>query len=543
MDSDGELETGRDAYARRAWGDAFGALSRSDRAVALEAPDLQRLATAAYMLGREEDFLATLERAHSTYLDSGEVPLAARCAIWIGLTLALRGDVGPASGWLARAERLLDQDGRECVERGYLLLPLMFRHEATGDLDAAAATAAEAAAVGERFREADLVALAVQGQGQMLIRAGRVREGLVRLDEAMLAATRTELSPIVTGIVYCGMILACREVYELRRAQEWTEELSRWCEGQPDLVAFTGRCLVHRAEIMQLRGAWADALGEARQASARRGLSRSGAGQAFYRQGEVLRLQGDYAAAEEAYREASRQGCEPQPGLALLRLAQGQGAAAGAAIRRVTAESTDRLGRAGLLPAVVEIMLAEDRVEEAREACGELEEIARDHEGGALEAMAMEARGAVELAGGDPRDALVALRRAWQAWEDFEAPYEAARVRVLLALACRALDDEDSAELELTAAREAFAELGAGPDLARVESFSEATAGVRSHGLTPRELEVLRLVAGGRSNREIAAELVISEHTVARHLQNIFAKLGLSSRTAAGVFAYEHNLI
>jgi DNA-binding NarL/FixJ family response regulator len=542
MDRVGELETGRAAYARRAWGDAFGALSRSDRAAPLEAADLERLATAAYMLGREEDYLAALERAHGAYLAAGEAPPAARCAIWIGVMLALRGETGPASGWLARAERQLDQDGGECVERGYLLLPLMFRYEAAGDFAAAAATASEATAVGERFGDPDLVALALQGQGQMLIREGRVQEGLVCLDEAMLAATRTELSPMATGIVYCGMILACRELYELRRAQEWTAELSRWCEGQPDLVAFTGRCLVHRAEIMQLQGAWADALDEARQASARRGLSRSGAGQAFYRQGELLRLQGALAAAEDAYREASRLGCEPQPGLALLRLAQGQGDTAAAAIRRAAAETTDRLGRPRLLPAVVEIMLAGGNVDEARTACDELEQIAAANETVALAAMAAEARGAVELADGDPRAALVLLRRAWQAWEDFDTPYEAARVRVLLALACRALGDEDSAALELQAAREAFAELGAGPDLARAESLLPVVS-ARTHGLTPRELEVLRLVAAGNSNREIASELVISEHTVARHLQNIYAKLGVASRTAASAFAFEHGLV
>jgi DNA-binding CsgD family transcriptional regulator len=543
VDAVDELERGRNAYAKRAWKDAHESLSRADLAAPLGAHELELLSTSAYMLGREDDYLGALERAHHAYLDAGEALRAARCAGWIGMTLALRGEVGPATGWLGRAQRLVDRDQRDCAERGWMLLPVMFQHEAAGDFAGAAAAAADAVEVGERFGDADLVALAVHGQGQMLIGDGRVREGLALLDEAMVAVTTKELSPIVTGFVYCGVILACQEVYELRRAQEWTVALTRWCEGQPDLVAFTGRCLIHRAEILQLRGAWSDALEEARRAGRRQGLSQAGTGQAFYRQGELHRLRGDPAAAEEAFRESSRRGWEPQPGLALLRLAQGRIDAAAAAIRRATGESTDPLRRAGLLPASVEIMLAVGDIEEARNCCRELEEIAENVESAMLGAIAAHARGAVDLAEGDVHTALVSLRHGLEAWQELGAPYDAARARVLIALACRALGDDDAAVLELEAARDVFAQLGAAPDLARVERLARPAGAGESHGLTRRELQVLRLVAAGKTNRAIAGELVISERTVARHVSNIFAKLRLSSRAAATAYAYEHDLV
>jgi DNA-binding NarL/FixJ family response regulator len=545
MNSGDALARGRTAHARREWPDAYDSLSEADRSASLGADDVVLLATAAFMIGRDDEWMSGLERAHHLYEDAGDSLGAVRCAFWIGMNLALRGELGPATGWLARAHRLLEREGRDCVERGYLLLPVMIEHEATGDLVAAAATAGEAAEIGERFGDADLFAIAVHAQGQVLIRHGRVREGLGLLDEAMVAVTTRELSPPVTGLVYCGVILACQEVYDVRRAQEWTAALTRWCEQQPGLVAFTGRCLVHRAEIMQLRGAWRDALAEARSAGRRLadGTNRAAAAQAFYRQAELHRLQGEFDAAEDAYREASQYGWEPQPGVAQLRLAQGRVAAAAAAIRRVSAETTAPLKRAGLLPALVEIMLAVGDVEAARTACRELEAMVETYESMMMGAMLWQARGAVALAEGDERAALLALRQALQKWQELEAPYDAARVRVLVALACRALGDEDAVDLELGTARRTFAELGAAPDLARIDALLERTGSGATHGLTPRELEVLRLVAAGRSNRRIAEVLVISEHTVARHVQNIFAKLGVSSRTAAGAFAFEHHLV
>ena len=309
--------------------------------------------------------------------------------------------MGRAGGWLARAQRLLEREDGERVEHGYLLLPLVFQHEASGDSAAAAATAGAAAAIGERFGDSDLFALAAHERGHILIQNGRLTEGLGLLDEAMVAVTAREVSPIVSGIVYCGVILACQDAYEVRRAKEWTAALSAWCERQPDLVAFTGRCLVHRAEILQLQGTWGAALDEARRASERclQGENTAGAGEACYRQGEIQRVLGQFDAAEDAYREASRLGREPQPGLALLRLAQEKKGAAEAAIRRMASETSEAGKRAGLLPAFVEIMLAVGDVDAARDACAELDAIAEGHEDGVLGAMAALARGTVEMAG------------------------------------------------------------------------------------------------------------------------------------------------
>ena len=525
--------------------DAYESFAAADRSDLLGAKDLELMATSAYMVGREAEYVVLLERAHGAYLGSGQPLAALRCAFWIGVTLAGRGRVGHATGWLGRARRLLDREGGDRVERGYLLVPVAFEQEAEGDLGAAADTLGEAAAVGERFGDSDLFALAAHGQGHFLIRIGRMNEGLRLLDEAMVAVTAGELSPIVSGIVYCGVILACQDAYEVRRAREWTAALTDWCQRQSDLVAFTGRCLVHRAEIMQLQGAWSEALEEARRAFDRclQGENPTAAGEACYRQGEIHRLLGDPSSAEEAYREASRLGREPQPGLALLWLAQGKADAAEAAIRRVAAETSEIGRRTRLLPAFVEIMLAVGDVAAARGACSELESVAEGHESGALGASAAQARGAVELLDGDPGAALVALRHALEVWQQLEATYETARVRVLVGLACRALGDEDTAALELKAARATFTELTAAPDLVHLDSRSARAAPDDAHGLSERELVVLRHLASGDTNKAIAAELVLSVRTVDRHVSNIFAKLGVSTRAAATAYAYEHRLV
>jgi DNA-binding CsgD family transcriptional regulator len=542
MDRVNELERGRRAHATRSWVDAYEALSAADRAAPLGTEDLERLATSAYMLGNDEAYVAALERAHHAHLAGSERLPAARAAFWIAINLATRGEAGGAQGWFGRAQRLVDGEGGECVERGYLLLARMLERAAAGDHDAAIAAGRAALDAGGRFGDADLFALAAQDLGMLLIRSGEVAEGLGLLDEAMVAVTAGELSPIVNGFVYCGAIAGCQAAYEPRRAQEWTAALTRWCEQQPDLVSFTGTCLVHRSEIMQLRGAWHEALEEARRAAARcaRASNDAAAAYARYREGEVHRLRGEFDAAEAAYRDAHRGGYEPQPGLALLRLAQGNADAAAAAISRLLRESADPSRRVGLLSVEVEIMLEAGDVAAARSACEQLERLGVQWAGTMIGATVAHARGAVALAERDAGTALRALRRAMQAWRELEAPYEAARAQMLVGLACRALGDDDAAAMELDAAREVFAELEAAPDLEKLAAHGRLP---ETHGLTLRELEVLRLVAAGQSNREIAAALVISEHTVARHLQNIFAKLNVSSRTAASAFAFAHDLV
>jgi DNA-binding CsgD family transcriptional regulator len=540
-----ELEQGRGAYADRDWTDAFEALSRANRAQPLEPADLELLAHSAYMLGLDGEYRAALEQAYHAFRDAGDASRASRCAWWIGHNLLFLGQAAPARGWFARGQRLLARDDRERVEAGYLLIPTLLEHSAKGDFEAAHTTAAEIAEIGERFSDPDLVAMALMEQGHALVRQGRTEEGLRLVDETMVAVTAGELSPLVAGIVYCNTIAFCRDVYELRRAREWTDALTRWCEQQPDMVAHKGLCLVHRAEIMTLGGAWGDALEEARRVAKQftRGvLNERALGHAAYRQAEVHRLRGRFDEAEAAYREANRFGREPQPGLALMRLAQGKVDAAAGTIRRAVSETALPLRRAALLPAYVEILVATGEVAEARAACAELAEIARRQGSEALIGLAAHAEGAVALAEGDARAALASARHAWQVWQELGAPYDAARARVIVAQGCAELGDADMAALELDAARHAFFRLGAAPDVTRLDALVRKRRR-GDHGLTSREVEVLRLIARGRSNREIASALVISERTVARHVQNIFAKLGVSSRASASVFAAEHGLL
>jgi DNA-binding CsgD family transcriptional regulator len=540
----GDLERGRACCEQHAWADAYRSLSRADRAAALGGDDLELLATSAYLVGRDDEYLNALDRAHHGHLSAGKGAGAARCAFWLGLRLLFRGETGRATGWLARARRLLEREECDRVERGYLLLPEVERHLAAGDFDAAYTTATDAAAIGGRFADADLIACARHQQGRARMRQGRLEEGLALLDETMVSVTEGELSPIMTGLIYCSVIESCREVYALDRACEWIAALGRWCAAQPEMVAFSGVCRVHRAEIMQWRGAWRDAMEEARRGCQHcRGVNRQAAAAAFYQRAELHRLRGEFAAAEKAYQVANRWGWEPQPGLALLRVAQGHTDAAAAAIHRAVGAVADRLQRARLLPAHVEIMLATGDIQEACCACRELEETAERFDSDVLGAMAAQARGAVDLAEGNARAALRPLRRAWRVWQRVEAPYLTARVRVLAGLACRALGDSEGAKLDLDAARAVFEQLGAAPDVARIDSLTKGAPSSHSSGLSPRELQVLRLIAAGKTNKAIAAELFLSVKTIDRHVSNIFTKLDVPSRAAATAYAYEHKLI
>jgi DNA-binding NarL/FixJ family response regulator len=389
------------------------------------------------------------------------------------------------------------------------------------------------------------VTLGLQGQGRALIRQGQLAAGLALLDEAMVSVTAGEVSALNAGGVFCSVLDACGEIFDLQRAQEWTSALEKWCESQPDLVPYRGNCLVRRAELLRIHGAWSDALEQAQRASEclSNPAPKAAVGGAFYQVGEVHRLRGSFTDAEEAYRQASQWQRFPGPGFAQLRLAQGQVEAASAAIRR-TLEDVKELGpRAVVLDAYVEIMLAAGDVAAARVAADELATIAGGRGVPFVSALSCRAVGAVLLAEGNAQSALSELRQSWNTWCELQAPYEGARVRLLLARACRELGDEENALAELTAAREQFQKLGAAVDLARAEALLDKPTRPAAGPLTERELQVLKLVASGLTNRGIAGRLRISEKTVARHLSNIFTKLDLYSRSAATAYAFNHGLV
>lgn len=538
------VDAARSAAAGGAWRQAYDALS-SVEVESLGADELELLARSAYMLGRDDEYVAALERLHDRARAADDAPEAARCGFWIGHSWLFRGAPARASGWFTRAHRFVDTYEPETVAHGYVLIADMLECRFSGDLDGANELAGQAIDVGRRVGDADLLWLAIDSQASILADLNRVDEALRMVDEALIVAGEGGLSPIVTGIVYCQTIAFFRDALCFRHATEWTEALTQWCACQPEMLAHFGLCNVHRAEFSQLCGAWNEALEQAGLAVDRFGagaLNALGLGRAHYRCGEIHRLRGEFESAEAAYREASGHGHQPQPGLSLLRLAQGDASAAAASIRRAVAETVAPLRRAELLPAYAEISLASGEIEDARTASEELDRIAGAWDSDVLSPMAAATRGAVLIAEQDVQGALRALRQALEEWIDLDARYDAARVRVLISKACRALGDVDAAAMELGHATEVFRELGAIPDLDAVRTIADP-AETGESSLTARELEVLRLVAAGRTNREIAAQLVISEHTVSRHLQNMFIKLGVSTRTAAGAYAFEHDLV
>lgn len=536
------LTAARGAYRRGEWPDARARFAAARAHADLGADDLWNLADAAWWLGMVEESTSAGEGAYGAFLQEGRPRKAAMAAVGVAVNFFLAGDSAVGSGWIGRAARLL-ADEPECAEHGYLLYFL----EVEGaldhpDRDAVIGAARRVREIGRRHDDPNLLALSLLGEGRIRLRQGRVPEGMALLDEAMLPVLAGELTPDFAGNIYCHMMTACHELGDLRRARQWLEATTRWLETLPAAVLFTGICRVHRSQVQQALGEWERSEREAAQVCVDLATMHClSAAEGHYQLGELHRLRGDLVSAEREYQHAHRLGRDPQPGFALLRLAQGRTAAAAASVRAaLLAETHNRLVRARLCAAQVEIAVAAGEPDAARAAADELTDTATAFHSPGFAAAAGLAVGTVLLAENRPTAALPVLRDACRQWQDLQAPYDGARVRVLLARAHQALGDADGAELELSAAAEVFERLGAKPDAAAVAALRGVPA--LPGGLTDREAQVLSCLAAGRTNREIAAALVISEKTVARHLSNIFTKLGLTSRTAATAFAHRHGI-
>ncbi len=543
MAEDPRLRRARASFEQSSWREAWELLSACDADSSLRESDLEKLAVAAFLVAENGASDEAWRQAHHRHLLAGDRLGAVRCAFWLVFRLLNAGEHSSAIGWIARTERVLGDAPAESAEQAHLAYLQGLQAVFGGDLAAAEAHLTRAGDRAERCGERDLSTLARLALGRVLIFRSDVPGGVRLLDEAMVAVVAGETSPIVVGDSFCTAIDACHDLVDVRRGQAWTAAFARWCENQPDLVPYAGLCTVHRAEFLQLKGAWGEAMAQA--GLARRRLSspvvQPALGAAIYQQGELHRLCGQFDEAEQCYREASTQGRDPQPGLALLRLARGRGGAAARGVERALAEDDGQVNRPQLLAARVEVMLATGEVSAARSACEDLAELSRALGSPMLAAVSDRAMGATSLGEGDAQAALAPLRRASSAFRSLEATYDVARTGVLIARARRALGDDEGAALELAASRAVLEALGAIGDLADLDRATDRETG--QDLLTGREIEVLRLVAQGSTNRSIGVELGLSERTVDRHLSNIFAKLDVSSRAAATAAAYQADLL
>jgi DNA-binding CsgD family transcriptional regulator len=531
----------REAAARGDWQAVYRAFEQVASDAGGDADGLALWATAGYLLGRVDAAIEAMSQAHDAYVERGAAAAAVRCGFWVVFMLLGRGEHAQAGGWLARCGHAAGPLPPDSSARGYLILTEAQRMVAVEHrYDEGGVLAEQVVGLARRDPDADLLALALMVTGRARIRAGKTRGGFASLDEAMVGVVRDEVSPTAAGTVYCAVIEACGEVGELRRAVEWTQALTTWCDRQRGMVTFTGRCRTHRAAVLMLRGDWDAAVAEADHACARfaGAADEAAAGEAHYLLAELHRRAGRGDLAERAYRTAGDWGRDPQPGLALLRLAQGRAGAAAAAVVRLLEEGGQAIDRIRVLPAAVEVLLEVGDLTAAAGAAQELAELADSFDTPGVRAAAAYAGGAVLLARDQPAGALARLREAAGTWRSVDAVFELARTRGLIAQACRRLGDGDTADLELAAARRTLAGLGAGPALAVLPSHARDR-----YGLSARELEVLRLVATGRTNREIGEHLTIAVRTVDRHVASILTKLGVTSRTAASSFAHEHGLI
>ncbi len=534
------IEQGRTALGERAWQRAYDSFHAA-RDEELGAADLEGLADAAWWLSRFEESIDARQRAYAAYAEAGDDYGAAATAARLSIEHFVRDRPSIGAGFLLRAERHTKRVP-EGPGHGYLAMVESNVARFGGDLERAVALARESLEIAERWGDRDLMAMALHTEGLTLVDAGRVTEGLSCMDEAMVSVLSGELDPYFTGIIFCGLIAACLELRDVRRAGEWSDAATMWCRSLQPGAPFPGMCAVNHAEVARLRGAWPEAEAELLKAAEQLLAIEPGlAAPAFVQLGEVRRRTGNLEGAEQAFIRGGELGGDTQPGLALLRAAQGRIADAGAELRHALLIERQPARRARILAANVEVSVTAGLFEDARAAATALIEIADEARTASLTAMATGADGIVRLAAGDVSAALERLRASALEFDELSLPYEAARMRISYGRALRAAGDTTSADVEFEVAAAAMRRLGAAPDLAEIERL-RAVGPALPAGLTAREAEVLRLVAAGKTNRDIAVELVISEHTVARHLQNMFAKLGVSSRAGATAFAFEHNL-
>lgn len=531
------------SYREQSWTETYKALKKREET--LKTGELYQLAVAAYLLGKDVESIDILSTTHHHFLKTENVSQAIRCAFWIGMLLMIKGERSRGGGWFSRAQRLAEEHPCKGTENGLLLIPAGLKSLSTGSADIAYANFKKACEAGKGYNDPDLTTLSLLGQGQAMVQLENISKGMALLDEAMVATESADISPLVLGIVYCAVIETCLKVYDIRRAQEWTAVLSQWCESQPDMLPFRGQCLIRRSQIMHIHGEWSKAQEEMQRAC--RILSKPpgepAAGEAYYLLAETFRLRGDFQQAEECYIEANRWRRKPQPGLALLRLAQNEKELAVNGVQRALDETNTPLQRIKILPAYIDIMLGREKITEARSAVNELIAAAEKYDTTYIQAITAYCQGALLLKENKPAAAVKALCKSLNFWNELDAPYRAATTRLLLGIAYKDQRDQDTAMMELTAAQRIFKDLKALPDLKKVEALLEVRHEPDLHGLTSRELQVLLLVAGGKTNKTIADKLSISERTVERHLSNIFNKLQVNSRTEATAFAYKNHFL
>jgi ATP/maltotriose-dependent transcriptional regulator MalT len=544
----------REHFQERRWQSAYEAFVQADAQRPLDAGDLEAWATAAALTAHRDVHQQALERAYRARLAAGSSPEAARDAFWLGFRLLTMGCPVDAGAWFARSQKLVDSLAADAPEAALLMLPKAFRQIMSGDFEGGSGTAQRMYAIAERSQDGELMALSQNLLARALLRSGQLEQGFAALDESMLLLREGQVSPLVLGVTYCGVIATCQRVFAFDRARLWTQTLENWCAAQPEMAAFQGQCQVHQSEVSLWAGHWRTGLLQvegALQSGEREALP-----EALYQKAELLRLSGELDAAEATYSDAADQGRDPQPGLALLWAARGDSVGALAALERALVETSQQLARSRLLPALVEVALDARDVPRAADACSELEEVARAFPLEAIEALAAQARGRLNLASGDAPGALGPLRRACHGFRNVEVPYLEAQVQLDLGLACWSLGDRQGARVLFDAARSRFEALGATIDLQRlarlrpdVDREGTPTGSRSDHiptpafGLTPRELEVLGQLAQGKTNKEIASVLGVSEKTIDRHVSNLFTKLGVNTRAAATALAYRQRLL